>query len=142
MFVLSEGPIDTAPLRDAVAHPGAGALLIFEGVTRDHFEGREVRRLEYEAYGPMAVLEMEAIGGEVCERWPGVRVAMAHRVGLVPIGEASVVIALSAPHREAAYLGSRFAIDSLKARVPIWKKEVYVDGSSWKANKESGEGLT
>ena len=70
------------------------------------------------------------------EKWPGARVAMAHRLGLVPVGETSVVISVTAPHRDACYAASRYAIDTLKARVPIWKKEVYEDGSSWKANQE------
>jgi molybdopterin synthase catalytic subunit len=136
-FQITEAPLQTRPLREAVAHSGAGAILVFEGVTRDHFEGREVTRLEYEAYAPMAIQEMEAIGVELRERWPHARLAIAHRVGVVQVGEASVLIAVSAPHRASAYEASRFAIDSLKARVPIWKKELYADGSSWKANSES-----
>jgi molybdopterin synthase catalytic subunit len=130
--------LQIGPLREAVAHPGAGAILIFEGVTRDHFEGREVTRLEYEAYEPMALKEMEAIGAEIRQRWPQTRVAMAHRTGIVEVGEASVLIAVSAPHRVAAYDASRFAIDTLKKRVPIWKKELYADGSCWKANADGG----
>ena len=72
----------------------------------------------------------------VADLWPEVQLAIAHRVGVVPVGEASVVIATSAPHRDAAYAANRFAIDTLKETVPIWKKEVYSDGSIWKANKE------
>ena len=94
-------------------------------------------RLEYEAYPGMAEAEMSKIGEEVCQKWPGSRVAMAHRIGVVPIGEASVVIVTSAPHRDEAYAASRFAIDALKMAVPIWKKEVYQDGSVWKNNAES-----
>ena len=82
--------------------------------------------------------QMEAIGRVLTERWPGARVAIVHRVGVVPAGETSVVISVSAPHRDACYAASRFAIDTLKSQVPIWKKEVYEDGSNWKQNQEAG----
>lgn len=136
MFTLTHEEIDVCAVENAVRHAGAGAVLTFRGDTRDSFEGRRVERLEYEAYPEMAVPQMEAIAKEVGERWPGARVAMAHRLGLVPVGETSVVISVTAPHRDACYAASRYAIDTLKARVPIWKKEVYEDGSSWKANQE------
>lgn len=136
MFVLTSESIKVGPIRDAVQRSEAGAVLVFEGITRNHHQGREVTRLEYEAYPGMAEAEMAKIAEQIRDQWPEVRVAMAHRVGVVPIGEASVVIATSAPHRDEAYSASRFAIDSLKKSVPIWKKEVYVDGSVWKANSE------
>lgn len=136
MYTLSHESLDLLAVESAVRHPGAGAVLSFRGDTREDFEGREVVRLEYEAYDQMALSEMEAIGVQVGERWPGARLAMAHRLGVVPVGEASVVISVSAPHRVACYEASRFAIDSLKAQVPIWKKEVYRDGSTWKGNNE------
>ena len=104
-------------------------------MTRDNFEGRRVLKLEYEAYPEMAVAEMKKIGNEIVQKWPDVRIAMIHTLGIVPVGEASVVIAVSSPHRDAAYAASRHGIDTLKARVPIWKKEIYQDGESWKANK-------
>jgi len=85
----------------------------------------------------MAVPEMEAIGSELSRRWPGARVAIAHRVGVVPVGETSVVISVTAPHRDVCYQASRYAIDTLKERVPIWKKEIYEDGSAWKDNQET-----
>jgi len=137
MFVLTPEPIEIDPIRRAVQRPEAGAVLVFEGITRNHHEGREVMRLEYEAYPGMAEAEMAKIGEQVRQKWPGSRVAMAHRIGVVPIGEASVVIVTSAPHRDEAYAASRFAIDALKMAVPIWKKEVYQDGSVWKNNAES-----
>jgi molybdopterin synthase catalytic subunit len=136
MFVLTSESIKVGPIRDAVQRSEAGAVLVFEGITRNHHQGREVTRLEYEAYPGMAEAEMAKIAEQIRDRWPDVRVAMAHRIGVVPIGEASVVIATSGPHRDEAYSASRFAIDSLKKSVPIWKKEVYVDGSVWKANSE------
>ena len=139
MFAVVEGALDYGALRAAVIRPGAGCVLLFEGVTRDHFEGRPVLRLEYEAYAPMAEAVMAAIGAEVEAALPGVVVAMAHRVGLVPVSEPSVLIAVSAPHRGAAYEASRRCIEALKARVPVWKREVYADGSAWKENPEATE---
>ena len=136
MVGLSDHPIDPRALEEAVAHPGAGAILTFSGVTRDHFEGRRVRALEYQAYGEMAQAELQRIHDEVVARWPGTRLALLHRTGRLEIGEASVVIAVSAPHRGEAYEASRYAIDQLKARVPIWKKELYDDGQAWKENAE------
>jgi molybdopterin synthase catalytic subunit len=134
MYALTEDVIDDGALRDHVAMGEHGAVLVFHGITRNHFDGRGVVRLEYEAYGPMAVAEMATIGAEAEERWPGVKVAVVHRTGVVPLGEASVVIAVGAPHRGECYDASRFVIDTLKERVPIWKKEIYADGSAWKAN--------
>ena len=136
MFFLTEDSIDVSALRASVERPEAGAVLIFEGTTRNHHEGRTVVRLEYEAYEGMAEQQMANIGQQVASRWPDVRVSIAHRIGVVPVGEASVVVATSAPHRDAAYAANRFAIDTLKAVVPVWKKEVYSDGSVWKSNTE------
>ncbi len=136
MFSLIDGVIDPTVVRHAVQRPEAGAVVVFEGATRNHHKGREVVRLEYEAYASMAESEMADIGRRAKRRWPEVRVAIQHRVGVVAIGETSVAIAVSAPHRGAAYEASRFAIDELKCRVPIWKREVYADGSTWKANTE------
>lgn len=134
MFRLQHTPIDLTELAAAVGDDGHGAVVLFVGTTRDHFEGRAVIRLEYEAYEPLALREMEAIGAEIASTWPGTRVAIVHRLGLVPTGEASVGIAVSTAHRASAYEASRFAIEALKQRVPIWKKEIYADGSAWKAN--------
>lgn len=136
MVRLTETKIDIDAARAAVSRDEAGAVLVFEGVTRNHHDGRTVVRLEYEAYAGMAEAQMSAICTDVMERWPGARIAMIHRIGVVAVGEASVVIAVSAPHRDEAYAASRWAIDTLKAAVPIWKKEVYADGSVWKANAE------
>ncbi len=136
MVELTEAVIDVGVVREAVSRDEAGAVLVFEGVTRNHHDGRAVVRLEYEAYASMAKTQMSVICDTIASRWPGSRVAMIHRIGVVDVGEASVVIAVSAPHRDEAYAASRFAIDTLKASVPIWKKEVYADGSVWKANAE------
>lgn len=136
MFNLTGDVIDPNNVRNAVRRSEAGALVVFEGVTRNHHEDREVIRLEYEAYASMAESQMAEIGRQVQLRWPDVRIAMQHRLGVVAVGEASVVIAVSAPHRGPAYEASQFAIEELKRRVPIWKREVYADGSIWKANRE------
>ena len=137
MHAIVTEPIDASRVAAAVRRAEAGAVIVFEGVTRNHHDGRSVLRLEYESYAAMAESEMAAIAERIRLRWPEVRVAMVHRVGVVPVGEASVVIAVSAPHRAEAYAASQAAIDELKDRVPVWKKEVYADGEAWIANKEA-----
>ena len=137
MLRIVEGPIDTAAVTAAVRHPSCGAVLTFEGVGRDEMDGQRVVELWYEAWTEPAEREFSRIAAEVTERWPGVRVAIVHRTGPVAIGEPSVVIAVGAPHRVEAYEASRYAIDTLKARAPIWKKERYADGEAWIANKPS-----
>lgn len=134
MITLVDHPIDVAMVEASVYDPSCGAVLVFVGTTRDTFDGRAVVRLEYEAYVALAQAELMAIASEIGARWPGARAALVHRLGLVPVGEASVVIAVATPHRADAYDASRYAIEALKARVPVWKKEVYEDGHTWKAN--------
>jgi molybdopterin synthase catalytic subunit len=134
MFEIVAHPIDVDRVRRAVDDPGFGAILVFEGVARDTFAGRGVVELAYEAYAPMAVGVMEEIGADIAARWPGARTAIVHRVGHVAIGEPTVVIAVGTPHRAECYAASRHALEELKARVPVWKKEIYTDGSAWKAN--------
>ena len=135
MIAITHDAIDPRPVEAAVAWSGAGAVLTFIGVTRDNFEGQEVLGLEYEAYPEMALAKMAEIQSEIIERWPGARAAMVHRLGSVSVGEISVVIAVSSPHRDAAYQASRYAIDELKQRVPVWKREIYAAGARWKANQ-------
>lgn len=134
MLHIQAEPLDPAPVRAAVEDPGFGAVILFEGVVRDHFEGRRVRGLEYECYPPMALRVLEQIRDEVQARWPGVRLAVVHRVGALSIGERAVIVATGAGHRGACYEANRYAMEQLKARVPIWKKELYEDGASWIAN--------
>jgi len=134
MFVVQETALDRERFRQAVSSPGFGAILLFEGVARDHFDGRTVTRLEYEAYGEMAVLEMQKIAEEAAAQWPQVRIAIGHRTGVVKIEEASLIIAVGAPHRPESYEASRFVLEAIKDRLPVWKKEVYEDGEDWKAN--------
>ena len=131
MYLVTSDPIDVTAVLAEVAHAGAGGIALFIGTTRDENEGRRVERLEYEAYDGMAASEMAAIGDEMRRRWSLLGVAMVHRVGMVPITEASVAIAVAAPHREEAFAACRFGIDTLKATVPIWKKEYYAHGSRW-----------
>jgi len=135
MVAIVAHPIDLASVESHVQDPGHGALLTFSGVARNTFGGREVRALHYETWEAMALKELARIESEVIRLWPTVRVAMVHRTGDVPIGEASVVVAVGAPHRAEAYEASRHAIDTLKKSVPIWKKEIYADGETWVANR-------
>ena len=143
---LDRARVTGAPLShdEAVAFvtsDDCGAVATFLGVTRDTFEGRRVRRLEYEGYAPMAEREMLRIGEQARARWELKRVRIVHRVGVCPVGEASVVIAASAAHRREALEAVAWAIDTLKASVPIWKKEFYDDeGAAWKENKEWARG--
>ena len=138
MFEIVEQPIDVGRLIAAVTRAEAGAIATFIGTTRDHNAGRRVLRLEYEAYPEMALREMRRIGDEALRRFSATAVAMAHRIGVVHIGEPSVAIALSAPHRDAAFQACRFSIDRLKEIVPIWKKEYYHGGEIWIGAQQSG----
>ena len=131
LFELTTDPLDPRRLEAAVAHKGAGAICTFIGVVRDTSRGRSVTHLEYEAYGEMARAEMRKIAGEIAEKWPDARVAMAHRTGRLEIGEASVVVSVSCPHRAEAIDACRWGIDRLKESVPIWKKEHATDGTYW-----------
>jgi molybdopterin synthase catalytic subunit len=131
MFEIVSEVIDVARVSAAAADPAAGAIVTFVGTTRDHNDGRRVIRLEYEAYPEMALEQMRRIGAAMRERWALARIAMVHRVGVVPIGEASVVIAVSSAHRVAAFEACHFAIDRLKEVVPIWKKEHFEGGELW-----------
>ncbi len=138
MFEIVSQVIDVARVNAAAADPAAGAIVTFVGTTRDHNEGRRVTVLEYEAYPEMALAQMRRIGDTMRERWDIARVAMVHRIGVVPIGEASVVIAVSSAHRVAAFAACHFAIDRLKEVVPIWKKEHFDGGELW-IGSQTGE---
>ena len=129
--------VTTEPLAEravaaAVEDAGAGAIVLFSGVVRDQTGGRRVKFLEYEAHAPMAEAKMRGIGTAVRARWPDVkRIALVHRVGRLEIGESSVMIAVSSPHRRHAFEACHFAIDRLKETVPVWKKEYFEDGEVW-----------
>lgn len=130
-FLLSEDPLSVDAAIDEVASADAGAIATFIGTTRRRSRGREVVRLEYEAYEGMAEAEMARIAEAVREKHDVLAIAIHHRVGVVGIGETSVVIAISAPHRAAALDACRETIDTLKETVPLWKKEIYEGGESW-----------
>jgi molybdopterin synthase catalytic subunit len=130
-FVLTGEPLSLERVSAEVASDAAGAIATFVGTTRARSRGRDVIRLEYEAYEGMAEAEMERIARELRARHDVIDVAIHHRVGPVEIGETSVVIAVSAAHRAAAFDACREAIDTLKQTVPLWKKELYVGGEEW-----------
>jgi MoaE-MoaD fusion protein len=130
---LTEVAIDVSRLETEVAGTGHGALVTFVGRARDRADdGRKVIELEYEAYLEMASLVLAEIAGDAERQWPGCAVAVVHRVGVVPIGEAAVAIVVAAPHRSDAYDANRFVIEAIKDRLPIWKRERFADGSEWK----------
>ena len=131
MFRITRTPIALDGLVRAVRDPAAGAIVTFLGTTRNENAGRRVVRLEYEAFGRMAVAEMRGLAGEAKRRWGLRKVAMVHRIGIVPVGQASVGIAVSAGHRTEAFAACHWLIDRLKEIVPIWKKEVWTDGAEW-----------
>jgi molybdopterin synthase catalytic subunit len=130
-FRLSEEPLSLDAAVDEVRSDEAGAIATFIGTTRVHSRGRTVERLEYEAYAGMAEKVMTEIADELKGRYDVREIAIHHRTGTVDIGEASVVIAVSAPHRQDALAACRDAIDTLKDQVPLWKKEVYEGGEEW-----------
>lgn len=134
LYVITEEPISAEEVSRKVITPAHGASLAFIGTTREWTEGRRTVLLEYEAYVPMALAKLRQIGAELGEKWPGTRCAISHRIGRVGLAEISVVIAVSAPHRESCYEASRYAIERLKQIVPIWKKEIWEDGSEWKGH--------
>lgn len=128
---ISERALDEAEVARRVEGPDAGGVVTFVGRVRDRARGHVIEHLVYEAYPAMAEREMEKIADEAAERWPGTRVAIAHRVGRLEIGDAAVVVVAASAHRDEAFLACRFAIDTLKVRVPIWKREVATDGAYW-----------
>jgi molybdopterin synthase catalytic subunit len=129
MVKLVHEAIDVTALQ--ATSPRDGALCLFLGVVRNENAGRPVRYLEYEAYEEMALPQMEEIEAETRRRWPVTDVRMVHRLGRLEIGDPSVAVAVASPHRDEAFAACRFAIDTLKAKVPIWKKEFYADGAAW-----------
>jgi molybdopterin synthase catalytic subunit len=128
---LRATPVSVDDVLAKVQHAGAGAVALFLGIVRDHNDGRAVTLLEYEAYGPMALSEMERIARETEERIAGARCAIVHRTGALQVGDTAVACAASAPHRTEAFAACRRLIDEVKARVPIWKREHGPDGPYW-----------
>lgn len=132
VFKVVEAPLSADDVARLVDHPGAGGIALFSGVVRNQTDGRPVKFLEYETHAAMAEAKMREIGDAIRARWAGVRrVAMLHRIGRLEIGESSVMIAVSAAHRGDAFDACRYAIDTLKHTVPVWKKEHFEDGEVW-----------
>ncbi|KAH7560793.1 hypothetical protein ACOSP7_016837 [Xanthoceras sorbifolium] len=136
---ILEDLIDMTKYITYVCAPQAGGIATFAGTTRDTFEGKSVVELRYEAYVPMAIRCIKSICSSARSSWNLHSIAVAHRLGPVPVGETSVFIAVSAVHRADALDACKFVIDELKATVPIWKKEVYANGEVWKENSEFTE---
>lgn len=131
VYELVRAPLRAQEFLDRVKAPADGAVASFEGIVRNNYQGRPTLYLEYEAYEPMALRKMREIGAQMRARFAIGRIGMLHRLGRVEIGETSVLIVVSAPHRAAAFDACRYAIDTLKRTVPIWKKEFFADGSMW-----------
>lgn len=128
---ISDKALDIQACIDWVSTPECGGIDVFIGTVRNATKGKAVTRLEFEAYEAMALNEMKKTAEQVLAKWPVQRIAIHHRVGVLAIGEVPVVIAVSAAHRDAAFDACRYAIDTLKQTVPIWKKEVFEDGEVW-----------
>lgn len=136
MLAITEQSIDPTALRESLADPGAGGLCVFEGWVRNRNEGREVLRLEYEVYEPVAIAEGERVLAEARQRHPVISARCVHREGLLEIGDLAVWVGVAAEHRDEAFKACRYIIDEIKVRLPIWKKEHYVNGDSGWVNCE------
>jgi molybdopterin synthase catalytic subunit len=130
MIELTHEPIETNALIHRAGHGEAGAVVLFLGTTRELTDGRQTIALDYEAYGEMAQRRLSELEAEARQRWPVIECIVVHRLGHVPIGEASVAIAVSTPHRRDAFAACEWLIDSLKRDVPIWKREQWADGTT------------
>jgi molybdopterin synthase catalytic subunit len=128
---ITRRPIDIGALYAEVADPGAGAVLAFLGSVRAHKQGRRVLRIDYEAYESMALRVLQRLGQEMLSRWSARRVVLVHRVGRLEVGDVSVALVLSTPHRDQGFEALRYGIESLKKDAPIWKKEHFEDGEVW-----------
>ena len=128
---ILDTPLNTQLCHDAVEDPAAGGNVVFVGVVRDQTKNRKVVQLVFESYVPMALKEMDKIADFLYQRWGILHVCIHHRIGVLDIGEIPVIIAVSTPHRHAAFEACQYAIDTLKETVPIWKKEIFKDGAVW-----------
>ena len=139
VFRIIREPIRPDEIVSSLKAPEDGALVVFDGFVRNNFKGRQTLYLEYEAYEAMACAKMREIGATIREKFPVHCVAIVHRLGRLEIGETSVFIAVSSPHRAAAFDACRYAIDTLKRTVPIWKKEYFVGGAFWAEGEQPSE---
>jgi molybdopterin synthase catalytic subunit len=135
MFKVTTEPLSVQQVNDLVKRPTDGAVVTFDGIVRNNFEGRAVQYLEYEAYAEMAERKMTEIGDDVRGKFPIGEIAMVHRIGRLEIGESSIVIAVAAPHRHAAFEACAYAMDRVKEAVPVWKKEFFADGEDHWVNQ-------
>lgn len=134
---LTGEPIDTAALVGSVGDPAYGGTVLFVGSVRRSEEDGPVNAIEYSAYEAMAEAEIGRILTEAEARWPGVRLGVRHRIGRVPVGEASVAVAAAMPHRAEAFDAARYVIEEIKRRLPVWKQEHFEDGNRrWRSNAE------
>lgn len=140
MFALTTGPIDADAVRAAVTTKAAGAVVVFHGTVRERTKDRRVLFLEYEAYPEMAVERMRAVGEEVRREHGLSGIACVHRIGRLELGEAAMVVAVSAPHRKAALLAVEGFVSRLKREVPVWKKEHFLGGAVWVGSEENPQG--
>ena len=131
MVKLVSQKISVDEILSQVEDHATGGVVLFLGRVRDHAEGRPVTQMDYEAYAEMALKKMQEIEREARQRWPVKKIAIVHRVGRLQLGEVSVAIAVACAHRQDAFEACRFAIDTLKETVPIWKKEYFADGEAW-----------
>lgn len=131
MFGIQSEPLDPAPLVEAVRRENAGAIALFYGIVRNENLGRSVQYLEYDAYPEMALKKMREVAGEVRAKFPIAAVGVLHRIGRLEIGETSLLVAVSSGHRKEAFEACHYAVDRIKQVVPVWKKEVWSDGSAW-----------
>ena len=130
---LLENELSTENCTNWVCSDEVGGVVVFVGTVRNQTKGKRVLKLEFEAYAPMAFAEMQKIAEQAIAKWPVLKIAIHHRVGILAIGEIPVIIAVSCAHRNAAFEACQFAIDTLKETVPIWKKEFFEDGEVWVA---------
>lgn len=133
MIEITHDPLNPEQITDQVRRDGNGAVVTFLGSTRDNFEGKRVLQLEYEAYEEMALKKMEEIRQEICAEFGIADIAIVHRIGPVDIGQISLVVAVASPHRREAFFACHRVVDRVKEIVPIWKREVFEDGSRWVA---------
>jgi molybdopterin synthase catalytic subunit len=135
MFKVTLEPLSVQQVNDLVKRPTDGAVVTFDGIVRNNFEGRAVRFLEYEAYAEMAEKKLAEIGEEVRRKFLVGDIAIVHRLGKLEIGDSSIVVAVAAPHRQAAFEACAYAMERVKAEVPIWKKEFFADGADHWVNQ-------
>jgi molybdopterin synthase catalytic subunit len=135
MFRVTTEPLNVQQIHDLVKRPTDGAVVTFDGIVRNNFAGRPVQYLEYEAYAVMAERKMAEIGTEVRQKFAIGEIAMVHRLGHLDIGDSSIVISVAAPHRQAAFEACAYAMDRVKAEVPVWKKEFFADGADHWVNQ-------